>query len=93
MFYTGFFGFLFFLVFTRIKHSRLRAALLCLLGAPVLFVGLARIYQGEHWASDVLGGYLLGGLALAAVIRFYGWGKGREDPFRLPIAFRKSKTS
>lgn len=35
---------------------------------PSVLMGLARIAVGEHWPTDVLGGYLLGGVAVAAVI-------------------------
>jgi hypothetical protein len=35
------------------------------------------MYVGEHWASDVVGGYLLGSLNLIIVIWFYNWGKRR----------------
>ena len=75
MFYTVYFGFLFFLVYTLMQHSWLRTLLLLVFGGLVLLVGLSRIYEGEHWASDVLAGYLLGSLILAGGIIIYRWGK------------------
>ena len=77
MFYTGFYGFMVFLAFTLLKPSLKRALLLAFLGLLVLLVGISRIYAGEHWASDVLGAYLLGSLTLAAIIQIYRWGKPR----------------
>ena len=35
------------------------------LGSLLVVVGLARVTSGEHWPSDVLGGYLLAGAWLA----------------------------
>ncbi|HTP03326.1 MAG TPA: phosphatase PAP2 family protein [Anaerolineales bacterium] len=77
VFYTAFFGFLFFLAFVLLKRSLRRTALLIFFGVQVLLVGASRIYSGEHWASDVAGAYLLGSLILVANIAFYRWGKSR----------------
>ena len=45
-----------------------------LLSLPLLLVALvgpARIYLGDHWATDVLGGYLFGGGWLGLSLRLY----------------------
>jgi len=43
----------------------LAAVLFCI---PV-YVGLSRLYEGEHYPSDVIAGALLGGLWLTCVLR------------------------
>jgi undecaprenyl-diphosphatase len=77
MFYVGFFGFLWFLAFTLLKQSWRRTFLLIMYGSLILLVGVSRIYLGQHWASDVLGAYLLGSLTLVVIIQFYRWGRQR----------------
>ena len=77
MVYLGFLGFIGFLVFSLMKPSMKRSLLLLLIGIPVVLVGISRIYLGQHWASDVLGSYLLGSLTLVATIMLYRWGKAR----------------
>jgi undecaprenyl-diphosphatase len=77
MFYLGFFGFIGFLAFSLLKPSLKRSFILLLIGGLVLLIGVSRIYLGEHWASDVLGSYLLGSLTLVATIQLYLWGKPR----------------
>ena len=77
MYYTGFFGFIVFLAFSLLKPSLKRSLLLAFFGLLVLLVGFSRIYTGEHWASDVLGAYLLGSLTLVGIIQLYRWGKAR----------------
>jgi membrane-associated phospholipid phosphatase len=77
MHYLGFWGFIGFLVFSLMKPSLKRSFLLTLIGIPIALIGISRIYLGEHWASDVLGAYLLGSLTLVDTIQLYRWGKTR----------------
>ena len=77
MFYLGFFGFVGFLAFTLLKPSLKRSLILGFLVFMIVLIGISRIYLGEHWASDVLGAYLLGSLCLTANVQFYLWGKTR----------------
>jgi undecaprenyl-diphosphatase len=85
MFYLGFFGFIGFLAFSLLKPSLKRSALLVFIGALVALIGISRIDLGQHWASDVLGAYLLGSLTLVVIIQFYRWGKTRFF-VRQPVA-------
>jgi undecaprenyl-diphosphatase len=65
---TAIFGFLFYLCFVYPRPGWMRRLLLAATAVPVLTIGFARIRDGAHWPSDVLGGYLLGGILLAIVI-------------------------
>ncbi len=68
--------FIFFLIVLG-KPSWLRTLEIIVFGAMIALIGLSRIYVGEHWPSDVLGGYLLGVDWLIVTIYFYNWGKSR----------------
>src|SRR5262249_35671293 len=69
--YMALYGFLFYLVYTLMRPTPLRSALLIVLGALIGLVGLSRVYLGAHWASDVFGGYCLGFFWLALTIYFH----------------------
>ncbi len=48
-----------------------RTTLLITSAAFVVLIGPSRIYLGDHWASDVLGAYLIGGVLLGLAVGFY----------------------
>ena len=52
----------------------MRNAGLALMAAIILLIGPSRIWMGQHWASDVLGGYTLAfGLLLLVIWGYRGW--------------------
>src|SRR5512136_1690865 len=77
LFFVTFFGFLLFLAYTLLKHSWWRTGLLALLAGMGALIGPSRIYEGQHWASDVIAAYLLGSVWLALSVLIYRWGKPR----------------
>jgi membrane-associated phospholipid phosphatase len=80
--YTTLFGFAFFLLYVLSRPTAWRSILLVLLAIPIVTVGFSRLYLGQHWLSDVLGGYALAMLLLIPYCwvysrtlerRPYGW--------------------
>jgi undecaprenyl-diphosphatase len=81
---TAFLGFVCFLAFAKVRPSLHRAVLIAFLLAIVGLMGLARIDAGEHWASDVLGGYLYGILWLIVTIELYALGSAQRTAPETP---------
>ena len=72
--YTLVFGFCFYLAFTLMPRGPARLIVLLLTGGLIILIGPSRIWLGEHWASDVLGGYTLGfGLLLLVIWLYRRW--------------------
>jgi undecaprenyl-diphosphatase len=74
VYFTVFFGFLFYLTYNLAPRAWWRVALLALFGALILLVSVSRVYEGQHWPSDTLGSYLLGSDWLILTILVYRWG-------------------
>lgn len=68
LFATGFYGTLAYLALLRPTRPGRKAAVLLPAILLPLAIGLCRIYLGAHFPSDVLGGYVAGGIWLATVI-------------------------
>lgn len=85
MLYTAFCGFLTFLSFSLLRPSWRRRLLTLFFLSLVLLVGPSRIYLGQHWASDVVAGYLLGSLWLLLSIQIYRLWKHRFSPHRADL--------
>jgi len=72
MSYIAYFGLLFSLGIILFRGKRWwRLALLIIPAFFVVMVGPSRIYLGAHWASDVLGAYLIGGVLLGITLGIY----------------------
>ena len=93
---TVFCGFFAFLVYTLAKPGVTRIVLI--VGAVVfaILMGLSRVYQGQHWFSDVMGAYLLGIFWLGLTVKFYRWGKPRffvDQPMAPEIPVRGASSA
>lgn len=73
-------GFLIFLAGEFVAARRIRIAIQVALGAAIALLGLFRMLAGEHWPSDIVGGYMAGALALFPVIWVYRRLRRRRSP-------------
>lgn len=72
MAYLAFWGLLFSFGIILFQGARWWRILLLVVSALfVALIGPARIYLGDHWASDVLGAYLIGGVLLGIALWVY----------------------
>jgi undecaprenyl-diphosphatase len=72
------FGFLAFLLILSLPGRRARAAAVAGMGVLTLVIGFSRVYLGAHYATDVLGGFLLGGAWLTGCLIAARMGNRRD---------------
>lgn len=71
MHYTNFYGLLIYLLTTNWRSGWFRDILITVCSMLIAFIGPSRIYLGAHWPSDVMAGYLYGGLWFGGLMTLY----------------------
>ena len=71
MHYTNFYGLLIYLLATNWRSGKRRNTLISLCTLLIACIGPSRIYLGAHWPSDVMAGYMYGGLWFAGIMALY----------------------
>lgn len=71
MHYINWFGLLTYLLATNWRSGKLRNILIAICVSMIAFIGPSRIYLGAHWPSDVMAGYIYGGLWFGGVMSIY----------------------
>lgn len=71
MHYFNLFGLLSYLLATNWHSGKLRNTLITICITLILCIGPSRVYLGAHWPSDVMAGYLYGGLWFGGIMSIY----------------------
>ena len=71
MHYINFYGLLIYLLATNWRSGKLRNSLIAFFTGLIATIGPSRIYLGAHWPSDVMAGYIYGGLWFSGLITLY----------------------
>lgn len=81
LFFVVFFGFVGYLAWLHVS-GRLCWCIVGICGVLIVLIAPSRIYLGAHWASDVIGSYVIGTLLLIILVVLYRYAVQiyREDP-------------
>ncbi len=71
MHYLNLFGMLSYFLATNWRPGRLRNSLIALCTSLIALIGPSRVYLGAHWPSDVMAGYVYGGLWFGGLMALY----------------------
>lgn len=76
----GFYGFLIYLTYKNISNKKIKYSIVAFLSLLIVFIGISRIYLGVHYATDVIGGFIIGAIYLAIFIKYiYNRYNGKEE--------------
>ncbi len=64
-------GFIAYLIVTKQSKRYQKALTASVCTLLIVGIGVSRIYLGAHWASDVIGGYIVGGAFLVLEVGIY----------------------
>lgn len=77
--YTAFWGFVSYLLYSRLRGTWLRFGPIGIVGSLIGLVGPSRVYLGHHWLTDVLASYCLGSGYLMGLIGLHTRGEDRSS--------------
>lgn len=67
---VAFYGFLTFILLQKCKNRGQKIVIVTLAILLIFLIGISRLYLGVHYATDIIGGYVVGGSVLIIAIRF-----------------------
>ncbi|WP_071394530.1 phosphatase PAP2 family protein [Bacillus tuaregi] len=74
-----FYGSLAYVLLHLVTKKSLQTAIVIVNSMTILFIGLSRIYLGVHYPSDIVGGFLAGGVWLLFCIILFRYYEYRHD--------------
>jgi undecaprenyl-diphosphatase len=77
LFFVAFFGFFAYLAWRHFDRY-VRVVVVAICAAFIILIGPSRVFLGEHWASDVVGSYIIGSIWLIVLILAYDWAIRRK---------------
>lgn len=65
----GYYGYIICLVYKYVENKKARNVIVGLIALLILLIGISRIYLGVHYATDIIGAYIIGLVYLYVFIK------------------------